>query len=243
MCADKALRLLETVKLPGGLRAYFRRPPSLASHRMMVGLRQVATEIKTVIDGGANVGQFARAAAETYPGASIYSFEPLPAAAAQFGRNLADRPQVKLIESALGSRDGTVVFHPNAYSQSSSVLPQAAGHAQSFSQDRQLTPIEVPIMRLDTFASGRVLCAPTLIKLDLQGFELEALKGGAELLRATDYVLAETVFEAMYEGEPLFPDIHNFMNAAGFAFRMPLAVTRDDRDLIVQMDALFVRKS
>lgn len=239
---SKLVRLLDMLQLPGGLSACFRHPPSLASHRMMLGLKQVAPQIKTVIDGGANVGQFARAAAETYPGASIYSFEPLPAEAAQFGRNLADCLQVKLIKSALGSRDGMVVFHPNEYSQSSSVLPQTAIHAQSFSQDRQLAPIEVPIMRLDTFASGKTLAAPVLIKLDLQGFEMEALEGGMELLRRTDYVLAETVFERMYEGEPLFPAILSFMNAAGFAFRMPLALMRDERDMIVQMDALFVRK-
>ena len=227
--------------LPGGPRACLRRPPSLASHRMMLGLRRVAPEIKTVIDGGANIGQFARAATETYPAASIFSFEPLPAAAAQFRRNLVDRPQVRLIQSALGSGDGTVVFHPNEYSQSSSALPQTAMHARSFSQDKQLTPIEVPITRLDTFASGKALAPPILIKLDLQGFELEALKGGPELLRRTEFVLAETVFEPMYEGEPLFADILSFMNAAGFAFRIPLAPTRDERDLIVQMDALFVR--
>jgi len=230
------------LQLPGGARACFRRPPSLASHRMMLRLRQLAPDIKTVFDGGANVGQFARAAAETYPGASIYCFEPLRAAAAQLCRNLADRPQVQLVESALGSRDGTAVFHPNESSQSSSVLPQTATHARSFSQDKQLTPIEVSVMRLDTFASGKLLPPPILIKLDLQGFELEALKGAPDLLRRTDYVLAETVFEPMYEEEPLFADVQSFLDAAGFAFRLPLAITPDERDLIVQIDALFVRK-
>ncbi|MGO8676426.1 MAG: FkbM family methyltransferase [Limisphaerales bacterium] len=239
---DKALRVIEALRLPGGLRACLRRPPSLASHRMMLGLRQVAPQMMTVIDGGANVGQFARAAADTFPGACIYSFEPLPAAAEQFSRNLTDCPRVKLIRSALGSRDGTVAFHPNEYSQSSSVLPQAAEHTMSFSKDKQLRSIEVPIMRLDTFAAGRVLAAPLLIKLDLQGFELEALKGGVELLQRTNYVLAETVFESMYQGEPLFHELLSFMSSVGFAFRMPLAALRDERDLIVQMDALFTRE-
>ncbi|MGO9203703.1 MAG: FkbM family methyltransferase [Limisphaerales bacterium] len=235
-------RLLEITRLPGGLGACFRRPPSLNSQRLLLGLRQAAPDIKTVIDGGANVGQFARAAAETYPEASVYAFEPLPAAAAQFSRNLADRPRVKLIESALASRDGTTIFYPNQYSQSSSALPQAAAHTRSFSQDKQLAPIRVPSITLDTFASGKVLRAPILIKLDLQGYELEALKGGTELLRKTDFVLAETVFEPMYEGEPLFVDILGFLSGAGFAFRMPLAFMRDERGLIVQMDALFFRR-
>ena len=97
-------------------------------------------------------------------------------------------------------------------------------------------------MRLDTFAAGRVLAAPLLIKLDLQGFELEALKGGVELLQRTNYVLAETVFESMYQGEPLFHELLSFMSSVGFAFRMPLAALRDERDLIVQMDALFTRE-
>jgi len=236
-------RLLEMLQLPGGLRACLRRPPSLASHRLVLGMTQVCRELRSVIDGGANVGQFARAAAEAFPGASIYSFEPLPAVAAIFRRNMANLPQVQLSQSALGSKDGTVAFYPNSYSQSSSVLRQTETHKRSFSQDRQLAPIEVPVTRLDTFALGKDLAAPILIKLDLQGFELEALKGGRELLRRTDCVLAETVFEPMYEGEPLFCEILNFMNESGFAFRMPLSFVRDERDRIVQMDALFVRRA
>jgi FkbM family methyltransferase len=207
----------------------------------MLGLKQADPGIKTVLDGGANFGQFACAAAEVFPAAQIYAFEPLPAAAAQFIRNLAMRPQVKLIHSALGAHNGTVFFHPNEYSQSSSVLAQTATHARSFSQDKQLAPIEVPITSLDTFASANVLTPPILIKLDLQGYELEALRGATKLLQRTDYVLIETVFEPMYEREPLFEDILAFMVGAGFKFRMPLAFLRDERDIIVQMDALFVR--
>jgi FkbM family methyltransferase len=208
----------------------------------MRGLKRCAPDFGTVIDGGANVGQFARAAAETYPRAEVHSFEPLAAAISEFRRNLADKPQVHLHEVALGAKDGETTFFPNANSQSSSILPEAAGHGDRFIHDKQLTAIQVSVARLDTvFADGQ-LPRPLLLKLDLQGYELEALKGAPRLLQATDYILAETVFVRMYEGEPLFGEVMDWLRQAGFEFCEPLAFLSDAQGRIVQMDALFSRR-
>jgi hypothetical protein len=101
--------------------------------------------------------------------------------------------------------------------------------------------LEVPVTRLDAFASGMALAAPALIRLDLQGYELEALKGATALLQRAECVLMETVFEPTCEGEPLFCDALRFMEAAPFEFRLPPALTRDERGIIVAMDAPFAR--
>jgi hypothetical protein len=78
-----------------------------------------------------------------------------------------------------------------------------------------------------------------LLKLDLQGYELEALRGAERTLARVQHVLLETAFEATYEDEPLFDDVHSFMSSAGFRFVCPVDVLRDRQGRITQMDALF----
>jgi hypothetical protein len=80
-----------------------------------------------------------------------------------------------------------------------------------------------------------------LLKLDLQGYEIEALKGARAVLGRTDYVLLETAFKRLYENEPLFEDLADYLRTAGFHFLRPVGFETDFRGEVVQMDALFAR--
>lgn len=200
---------------------------------MLRALRSRGLSPHTIIDGGANIGQFARAAAETFPEAQVYSFEPLPEVAARFRANLADCPRVTFTESALGGRDGTLQFFRSAYDLASSVLPSVATKATE--------EIEVAVGRLDTLLTPDALRPPVLLKLDLQGYELEALRGATALLPHVRHVLLEIAFESAYVGEASFGEIYEFLCDAGFGFRCPVDTLSDDQGAIVQMDALFER--
>lgn len=219
------------------------KPVSIASFRLVNGLRHASGDFGTVIDGGANVGQFARAASTAFPQATIYSIEPLPDAARQLRQNLGDHPQVKVFETCIGERDGTTTIRENAHSQASSILPIRSDKDQGVTDLRELRQLEVPIARLDTLLAGQALKAPVLLKLDLQGYELQALKGAPELLKQCSHLLVETVFETFYEGEPLFEDLLLYLREAGFHFVRPLNFLRNVAGDIIQMDALFARKS
>ena len=223
----------------GGRHAVLRwKPFSVTSFRMMQALRALNVDPRTVIDAGANIGQFARAAAETFPLAHIIAFEPLPDVAETLRANLCDTRRVEVRSEALGPSDGTIALRRNRYSPASSVLCLRPDAAEAFDLAEQ-GELEVPLARLDTAMRGEALEAPVLLKLDLQGYELEALRGAAETLARTQHVLLEIGLQQMYEDEPTFEDVYAFLTTAGFRFVCPVSILRDDRGRISQMDALF----
>src|SRR5258708_7728230 len=97
----QVIRLGRVFLQPSGLRSYFRwKPFSITSFTMLRTLRRQGFDFRTVLDGGANIGQFARAVTEFYPDAEVISFEALPDVARTLRRNLSDRPQARVIQSA-----------------------------------------------------------------------------------------------------------------------------------------------
>ena len=229
----QAAELARVLPEPGALAAVRRwRPFSITAFRMLRTLADLGLRPATVLDGGANVGQFARAAAETFPDAHVVAVEPLPDVAAALARNLADVPQTRVEQTALGAGAGTLRFYRTDYSLASSALRPLGGAAEE---------VEVPVARLDDLVDADTLARPVLLKLDLQGYELEALRGAEAVLAVADHVLLEVAFEAGYEGEATFGVLDAFLRDRGFRFWRPVDVLRDGRGRIVQMDALFAR--
>jgi FkbM family methyltransferase len=197
---------------------------------------------KTVIDVGANVGQFAVACKKIFLGATVHSFEPLPDCVVKLKQNLATFRGVRVYPIALGERSGEVVFHVNSHSHSSSILALGERHRRVFPNAREIRAIKVPLSTLDFEMEAIPLVGPVMLKLDVQGYEAQVLEGAAKTLRKVDYVLLETSFRPMYEGERTFMEIARAMEERGFEFLRPIAWLIDPRNgEVLQTDALFAR--
>jgi FkbM family methyltransferase len=212
-----------------------RRPFSVSAFRLVHGLQLAGLTFRTILDVGANVGQFTAAASGTWPGARILAFEPLPAAADALRR----RPGIEVHQVALGEVDGSTVFYPHPYSLSSSTLPVVAG-VQDHAWAKEAEPIDVPMRRLDTVLAGEHLEGPVLLKLDVQGLEPAVLAGAAATLQQVDALVLEMAFARSYQGQPLFPDVHRTLDAAGWARVQPLD-WRIEGGQIVEADFLYRR--
>ncbi len=239
---DQAAKLVDVVLTPGGLAATRGgKPFSLSAFRLV---SQVAARVgrpRTVIDVGANKGQFSRAAAVVFPGARIVAFEPLASVAAAWRENLADVAGAEVHVCALGAEAATVAFHPHEYSLSSSVLPLAPGAGgEGGGGAGELEPVEVPLRRLDDVVEPDGLAGPVLCKLDVQGYELEVLRGAPETLRRVDALVVELAFERHYEGQPLFTEMLDELAGRGFVLDVPIDVRRDEAGTVVEMDGLFL---
>lgn len=242
--ATKLRTAANVLKVSSGWQTILRaKPRSLASFKVVNELRSEVSVCDTIIDGGANVGQFARAATTAFPDATIYSFEPLPDIADVYRKNLSNAPKVSVHQFALASIDGEVTFHRNSQSQSSSVLPMVAYQKDGIiSQTQVLSSFTVAVRSLDSFFSNIDLTSNTILKLDLQGYELEALRGATETLKKCSHVVLEAVFKPVYESEPLFEEIWDYLRARDFKLLRPLTFLEENSGRIVQLDALFVRK-
>lgn len=237
---DQVARLAEVVCAPGGLEALRRwRPFSVAAFRLVRGLASEGLSFATVIDVGANVGKFSRAALGVWPEATVVAFEPLPGEGRQLAATFSALEGVEVHTVALGAQDGTITFHPHVHSLSSSPLPVATDGAERYWWAEELPPIEVPVRRLDAVLAGRDLPRPLLVKLDVQGFELEVLAGAPRTLERADAVVIEQSFQRFYEGQPLFQESHAFLEAAGWRLVRPLDWRRE-AGRVVEVDGLYV---
>ena len=209
---------------------------------MVSSLNRQGLGSHTVLDIGANVGQFAVAAAKLFPRVHVHSFEPVPESFKKLSKNVSKLPNVSIYQMALGDTDEETMCHVNRHSQSSSILSLSQEHRAAFPDAREIGQVPIRISRMDSVFAEQTLEAPVLLKLDVQGYEAHVLRGGEETLKRIQYVIAETSFKSLYHGETLFLDFIQLMHARGFQFLRPVGWLCDPHTgEVVQMDALFVR--
>lgn len=142
---------------------------------------------QSVVDIGANRGQFALLCRNLFPDIPIFSFEPLPEAAKTFRAVFRGDPKTRLFECAIGAEPGTGEIHVSKEDDSSSLLP-ITRQAEFFPGTDEKETRKIVIKRLDGLLDETDLVQPALLKIDVQGYELEVLKGCGDLLEAFAYV-------------------------------------------------------
>jgi FkbM family methyltransferase len=198
--------------------------------------------IRTVLDIGANTGQFSRTIHALLPNATIYAFEPQADCFEAIRQGFAGSPNLHAIQTAVGDEDGEITFHRNEFSQSSSVLELTDLHKEAFPWAKESREIQVPIHRLDTLQADIELTPSLLIKIDVQGYEDRVLRGGEQVIRQADFVLIETAFEQLYEGEATFGAVYEIMLEYGFRYAGNLdQIINPATDRPLYADALFIR--
>lgn len=200
--------------------------------------------IRSVIDIGANEGQFAQFALETFKNAKVCCFEPLPDVAARlstWAEGSAGR--VKVFPIALGEAPGeaTMLRH-REFSPSSSMLQTTSDfgrlHPELLDQER----ISVPIDTLDSALAGESLEDGILVKMDVQGFEDRVIRGATRTLGRARACTIEANLDSIYEGQARFDALVVALYGLGFQYGGNVAQVYDPRDGHVSyVDALFVK--
>lgn len=239
----RVLDLLELALEPAWFVALLTWPKcSITSFRMVSVLARLGIAPRTIIDVGANVGQFTVAASKMLRPSTVHCFEPLPDCVSKLRANVRSLTDVHVHACAVGEEDGTCRMRVNCYSPSSSLLPLAEQHRSAFPGAEEVGCINVEISTLDRVFGGANLELPVLLKIDVQGYEAAVLRGAQKLLKCVSHAVIETSLKPMYETEPVFMDIARFMEHCGFRFAGTVGcLLHPVSGEMLQLDALFER--
>jgi FkbM family methyltransferase len=193
---------------------------------------------KTLIDVGANKGQFSVMARELFPDLEILAFEPLGAESKQLTKVV--RQPMTLYRTALGRARGTATFFVASRADSSSLL-EPNGKQLAVYQVSKKEEIRVPVAQLTEVIDLARLRRPILLKIDVQGAELEVLKGAESQLSLIDAIYCEVSFVELYNGQPLADEITSYLSAHGFSLRGVFNQSVTDKFGPTQADFLFSR--
>ena len=199
-----------------------------------------STQIGTLVDVGANVGQFSLLVRALHPEAQIHAFEPLPDMAARYRAVFAGDARVTLHEVAAGEEAGEAEINISASADSSSLLPITARQDAIFPGTAKVASRTITVARIDDVLA-EPLAGPVFVKLDVQGFELAALKGMPRLLEKADRLYIEVSFMELYEGQVLAPEMIAWLAERGFALRGAYNPVCAENGEAVQADFLFAR--
>lgn len=198
------LKKLATIAQHPSLWPALRSGVAAATEHMSVPL----TTPGTVIDVGASHGQFALIANLRWPQARIIAFEPLPDAGAQLKQLLGEH--VDLRPFAVGAHPGRATLRISRADDSSSLLQIGRRQIETFPGTEEVDSLDVQVVALAD-ELGRSLSRDWLLKIDVQGYELEVLRGAEPILGRVREVYVECSFEELYDGQPLAPEIIDFL--------------------------------
>lgn len=224
----------------GGLRVLRRH--ALQDAEELVVLKTSQLGIGTLIDVGANVGQYAEKVRSLGYAGDIVSFEPLTAAYAPLlAKASGDKRWCVMPRMALGERNETATIHVAHNLVSSSLLDvnEASVEAEPGSAFGAHETIDV--RRLDHVASAD-WSRPFALKVDTQGFEMAVLRGAGDLLSAVALLQVEMSLAPIYAGGAGFHELYKFVTDAGFRCIDVVPGFLDlKRGELLQVDAVFVR--
>ena len=189
----------------------------------------------TSIDVGVATGTFELYT--TFPTSRHLLVEPLEEYRPHLDEIVRSYPGASYELAAASEQSGEIVIHvhPDLFGSST--------YLERDDPDVNGIPRVVPTVSLDELCSERELPGPYLLKIDVQGAELDVLRGAKQVLERSEYVVLEAVLYHYFENGPRMADLLRFMEERGFALYDVIdPLYRPLDNALSQVDLAFVRE-
>jgi FkbM family methyltransferase len=156
----------------------------------------------------------------------------------RYRRVFAKDERVRLNEVALGPSAGKATIYVSMRDDSSSLLPITALQNQIFPGTSEIGQETVRIGPLREFVRTEDIEPPALLKIDVQGYELETLKG-CEMLDRFANIYVECSYVELYAGQASVSEVIDFLHERGFVLKGVYNTTYDRSGVAIQADFFF----
>ncbi len=193
-------------------------------------------QVTTILDVGANRGEWSRLAMRSFPHAQCFLIEPQYEMQPHLSAFVKDFPASQTLLAGAGAEPGELTL---------TVWEDRAG--SSFSPDRNdpatqgLERRVVPIVTVDNLIHEKKLAVPDLVKIDVQGFEKEVLKGMPSCFGRTHAFIIEVGLMEFFPKAPIIHDIIGMMAENGYVlYDITDSLRRPYDNALAQCDCVFV---
>jgi len=206
---------------------------------------RMAVSQPVIFDVGAHKGETVSRYRALFPDSSIYCFEPFPENVKILRSRYSSDPSVHVYECAVSDVNGRKDFYVNENDATSSLLPRTNGERRYYSKaaDSRCT-MEVDTRTIDEILQQNDIDHIDILKFDIQGGELMALKGAEKALQESrvSIIYTETLFVPHYEKNPLLLDLWKFLDQYTYTFFDIYDLFRATNGQLRFADVLFINK-
>lgn len=205
-------------------------------------------QAKWILDIGANIGDIAIAALESYEDSSVICFEPVSRTFNILKKRLKQyKNRSFLYNKALSDINGETEINVTNFHGANSILPQSEFHKYFNPKIYEIRKEIIACVKLDDFAINFPNQKIDIMKIDVEGYEINVLRGGQNFIKNhVDTIVIEISFirDTSWEQQSIF-DIFLFLKNAGFSLINVYDINRTEKTdmILTQMDCVFCHKS
>lgn len=215
---------------------YHNIPATIELEELLAGL-----DLNTIIDVGSNKGQFILLVEKIYKNIKIFSFEPIKEVYLKQKKFFSNNKNIKIFNFGLGAKNKDAILNITKKNDSSSILEiknsDLLGEKFKIIEKRKII-----VKTLDKTLSKFNLKENILLKLDVQGYELEVLLGADKILSRIKYIIIEIAESQFYKDQQINNSIINYLNKKNFEVLKSCNHFKIKKINYSQKDFLFVNR-